>query len=38
MARELHKILLARVVSAPVNLFFDVTPVGKLLDNFTRDM
>jgi len=38
MARELHKQLLARVVNAPVNLFFDVTPMGKLLDNFTQDI
>jgi len=38
MARELHKNLLARVVKAPVNLFFDVTPIAKLLDNFTSDI
>jgi len=38
MARELHKNLLARVINAPVNLFFDVTPIGKLLDNFTSDI
>jgi len=38
MARELHKNLLARVVNAPVNLFFDVTPMSKLLDNFTSDI
>lgn len=38
MARELHKNLLARVVNAPVNLFFDVTPIGKLIDNFTSDI
>jgi len=38
MAREFHKNLLARVVNAPVNLFFDVTPMGKLLENFTIDL
>jgi len=38
MARELHKNLLARVVNAPVNLFFDVTPLAKLLKNFTSDI
>jgi len=38
MAKELHKNLLARVVNAPVNLFFDVTPLAKLLDNFTGDI
>jgi len=38
MAREMHKNLLATVVKAPVNLFFDVTPIAKLLDNFTSDI
>jgi len=38
MAKELHKNLLARVINAPVNLFFDVTPIGKLLENFTSDI
>jgi len=38
MARELHKNLLAKVVNCPVNLFFDVTPLAKLLDNFTVDI
>jgi len=38
MAKELHKNMLARVVNAPVNLFFDVTPLAKLLDNFTGDL
>jgi len=38
MAKELHKNLLAKVVNAPVNLFFDVTPLAKLLGNFTGDI
>jgi len=38
MARQLHKNLLAKVVNAPNNLFFDKTTVGKLQDNFTSDV
>jgi len=38
MARNLHRQLLARVVNAPNNLFFDVTPIGKLRMNFMGDM
>jgi len=25
-------------MAAPINLFFDVTPIGKLLNRFSRDM
>jgi len=38
MARNLHKELLGMVVNAPVNLFFDVTPIGKILGNFSSDI
>lgn len=38
MSRELHNRLLKKVVNAPVNLYFDVTPVGKLLKYFTEDI
>jgi len=38
MASKFHAELLARVMNAPNNLFFDVTPLGKLLSNFTGDM
>jgi hypothetical protein len=31
MAKKLHRELLQKVMNAPVNLYFDVTPVGKLL-------
>jgi ABC-type multidrug transport system fused ATPase/permease subunit len=30
--------LLSKVTKAPVNLFFDVTPMGKLMSNFTSDI
>lgn len=38
MAKKLHRELLKKVMNAPVNLYFDVTPVGKLLSNFTSDI
>lgn len=38
MASKLHSELLKKVINAPNNLFFDVTPLGKLLNNFTGDM
>lgn len=38
MARGLHKKLLNRVMNAPVNLYFDITPAGKLQTNFTKDI
>jgi len=38
MAKKLHSELLERVIKAPVNLYFDITPLGKLIDNFTSDI
>lgn len=36
-SRKLHAVLLTSVVSAPL-VFFDTTPVGRLLARFTKDM
>jgi len=30
--------MINKVMNAPINLFFDVTPIGKLLNRFSRDM
>ena len=30
--------LIDRVMAAPVNLFYDVTPIGKLLNRFSNDI
>ena len=30
--------MIRRVMAAPINLFFDVTPIGKLLNRFSRDL
>ena len=38
MGKTLHNILIAHVFRAPVNLFFDVTPIGKILNRFSKDM
>jgi len=38
MAKKLHATLLRKVMNAPVNLYFDITPTGKLLKNFTEDI
>lgn len=38
IGRGVHKETLRQVLKAPVNIFFDVTPVGKILNIFTRNM
>ena len=38
MSRNLHNKLLNRIMKAPVNLYFDVTPLGKLIKHFTEDI
>jgi len=30
--------MLDRIVRAPVNLFFDITPLGRVLTNFGTDL
>ncbi|GAB9477554.1 Abc transporter c family member 2, partial [Globisporangium polare] len=37
-SRNLHTELLQRVLRAPVNLYFDVTPVGRILNRFSNDL
>ena len=38
LGRDVHRVTLERVLLAPVNTFFDVTPMGKILNIFTRNM
>ena len=38
VGKKLHNILIAYVFRAPINIFFDVTPVGKILNRFSKDM
>lgn len=36
--RILHNEMLNKVLSAPINLFYDVTPIGKILNRFSKDL
>lgn len=35
---RVHKEILAKIIRAPINLFFDVTPTGSILNRFNGDM
>ncbi|RLN68925.1 hypothetical protein BBJ28_00023065, partial [Nothophytophthora sp. Chile5] len=37
-SKHLHDELFRRVLSAPVNRYFDVTPVGRVLNRFSNDL
>ena len=34
----MHGVTLKRILLAPVNIFFDVTPLGKIMRIFTEDL
>ena len=38
MGKNVHLMLFSKVMSAPINLFFDVTPVGKVFQRFSEDI
>jgi ABC-type multidrug transport system fused ATPase/permease subunit len=33
-----HNYILQNVMQAPINLFYDVTPIGKILNRFSKDL
>ena len=37
-SKNLHNAIFHRVLMAPINTFFDVTPVGRILNRFSRDI
>ncbi|KAK1940423.1 ABC transporter C family member 12 [Phytophthora citrophthora] len=37
-SKSLHNELFRRVLQAPINLYFDVTPVGRILNRFSNDL
>ena len=36
--KKLHSDMLAKVFNAPINLYFDVTPIGRILNKFSKDL
>ena len=36
--KKLHNQMIERVLKAPVNLYFDVTPIGRILNKFSKDL
>lgn len=37
-SRTMHNDMIARIIRAPVNLFFDRVPIGRLLNRFSKDL
>ncbi|ENN80486.1 hypothetical protein YQE_03090, partial [Dendroctonus ponderosae] len=37
-AKKLHVLLLSNIIRAPCSIFFDVTPVGRILNRFSKDV
>ena len=38
LSKRMHDNIVSRVLHAPINLYFDITPVGKILNSFSRDL
>ena len=37
-AKILHRDMIKRVLGAPINLYYDVTPTGRILNKFSKDL
>jgi len=37
-SRKFFNMMLERVVQAPINLYFDITPIGRILNYFGPDL
>ena len=37
-SRNMHNRMIHKVLRAPINLFFDVTPIGRILNRFSKDL
>lgn len=37
-SRNLHRDMMSKVLNAPINLYFDVTPIGRILNKFSKDL
>lgn len=38
LSNGFHNVIMKKVMNAPINTFFDVTPVGKILVRFSKDL
>lgn len=36
--RKLHRNMIEKILFAPVNLYFDTTPIGRILNRFSKDL
>ena len=36
--RLIHENMVDKILQAPVNLYFDVTPIGRILNKFSKDL
>lgn len=36
--KKLHERMIERVGNAPINLYFDITPIGRVLNKFSSDL
>ena len=36
--KKLHEKMITRVVNAPINLYYDITPIGRVLNKFSNDL
>jgi len=37
-AKIIHQLMLNRVINAPINLYFDITPIGRIMNRFSKDL
>jgi ABC-type multidrug transport system fused ATPase/permease subunit len=37
-SRILHERMLGKTIDAPINIYFDKTPSGKILNRYSRDL
>ena len=35
---NIHKDMIHKVLHAPINTYFDVTPIGRILNKFSKDL
>lgn len=36
--RQLHQDMMDQVMRAPINLYFDTTPIGRIMNRFSKDL